>query len=383
MATTLLSACNLPTAGGSWCAPDDLVAPEVVSPTNLDTVESLTPTLTWSFAPDCRPDAYRIRLYSPGPDYPVDELTGEADGSATAWVPTGSLQPGTPYIWQVAAVSGDVAGPFSSEPPGALTTGVFWTEPICARADEDPWPPPVLLKPVDGEVVTTTTTVGPTTAPYVSFTWDDPLGCFPDVGYLVEVSQFEDFHELEVDPDSPSLFRARGTFLPWVMPLGWVWQECSPYYWRVKVNLPAAPYSEAESFRINTTGSGCAEMLPLVTLPPLLELLTPVPSPTAPPTSLPKEATARALQDGACLLGPDFRFETVDYLMMGESSPIVGRHPVGMWWVIRRPDQGGDCWILADKVEALGDLTRVPVRQPPPLPTATPPPPTETPAKYY
>jgi hypothetical protein len=37
---------------------------------------------------------------------------------------------------------------------------------------------------------------------------------------------------------------------------------------------------------------------------------------------------------------------------------------------------------MADKVEATGDLMRVPVMQPPPLPTETPPPATAT-VKYY
>jgi hypothetical protein len=470
-----LAACNLPTDDSEACTSDDLVAPGIAWPTDGAVVDSLSPTLTWVFTGGCRPDSYRLRLYSPGPDFPLTELFGEADGSATDWVPPAALQPGTPYIWQIAAVSGDVVGPFSPDPPGGLTTGVFWTGPTCMRADPSPWPLPELLLPEDGAAITSTIRVGTVMQPYVEMTWNDPLDCYPAAGYLVEISSFADFRSLETLPESPSLFTPRGTFLRWVQPLGWEWQECAPYYWRVKVNLPEAPYSDVSSFLINTTGGSCVDSPVVRVTPGLPEIVVP-PTPTTgpagpsvtgwtyidenvndvrdpgegavsgalltlrngacpggtevvtvesdslgrfqillsssgdyclltsplqqtldpesrslsvgpgealedvnfryllePPTPpTPTAPMAKALVDAACRLGPDSRFENVDYLMQGDSSPIVGRHPQGTWWVIVRPDQGGNCWILADKVEASGDLLMVPVVMPPPLPTATP-----------
>jgi hypothetical protein len=97
-----------------------------------------------------------------------------------------------------------------------------------------------------------------------------------------------------------------------------------------------------------------------------------IPSATSSPPASSGSPTARAVEDAACRLGPDPDFPVVDYLMTGDASPILGRLPQVTWWLIVRPDGGGDCWIAADSVEVSGPALMAPLVVAPPLPTVTP-----------
>ena len=367
----VLAGCrNLPPVS-SWCPEEEMEGSVAITPGTLETffLDTTVPAFSWAYTGECEPSHFRV-IVSRYPDslYPTilenierppsrSTWVGEAGetGPIYSWEPGISLEAGHIYYWAVQAVSGLNKGALS--PWEAFKIG-----PRCVEV-AGPFEPVQLYRPSDGAALGAEDPI--------DFMWSDPNPCLMR-GYRLEVSARASFPDSETSsfPDP-----ATGVLIyEWshMETYGFVDVCTSTHYWRVKsfareadvrADSPVA-VSPVFTYSIPAPAS-CGAPTPPVEPMPLVTL-----GPTGTPTNAPPLATA--IEDAACLLGADWRFETVDYLMQGASSPIVGRHPQGTWWVIRRPDQGGNCWIRADKVEATGDLTRLPVMQPPPLPTETP-----------
>ncbi len=103
--------------------------------------------------------------------------------------------------------------------------------------------------------------------------------------------------------------------------------------------------------------------------PPSPELPAITAPPTLPPPS-PQPLMIKADVETRCRQGPSTAFPTISYILVGQEAEVIGRNPEDTWWLIRDP-QGkfGNCWVWGETTTLIGDKNRVPIVQPPPLPT--------------
>src|SRR5688572_17925936 len=115
--------CTLPLP---TCPTADLQQVDLVSPIPLSIVDSLNPTLQWTYpSTECAPEGYAITLWE-GPVL-ITNIGGGTGNPSTSWGPGSPLQPGKQYRWTVAPINGTTLGPPSS-------TFIFFTGPACTTA---------------------------------------------------------------------------------------------------------------------------------------------------------------------------------------------------------------------------------------------------------
>lgn len=221
-----LMGCNMPQP---TCPTDSLQEVTLLSPAQVSVVDTLNPTLEWSYpSSECTPAGYAITLWE-GPVL-VTNLGGGTGNPSTSWGPGSPLQPGKQYRWTVAPINGTTLGPASS-------TGIFFTGPICTAAELIA---PIQLEPADGAIFNQTTDL---------LWWDYTAGCTP-TGYQADVA---------TDPTFASGLLAPGPIdIPLTrLSLGDPLVECQTYYWRVAARNGATvgPYSPTRSFVADTTGT--------------------------------------------------------------------------------------------------------------------------------
>lgn len=233
LAWALLASCNMPQAETPVPIPEpipsptpqpcSLVAPGIpASETRIH--ETLRPSLGWLYDGACAPDGFRVQV-SPGGDFDAPgALTATTAPANLSWTPDQDLAPATSYAWRVAALAGDVPGPWS-------VTDYFWTGPTC---DGSNLQAPTLIAPTDGVLIGDPSPV---------FEWDYPQdGCL-QAHYALEASASPDFAidalYAGVGPE-----RSYETDVPFL-------EDCTQYYWRVKAVYGediSGPYSAISTF---------------------------------------------------------------------------------------------------------------------------------------
>ncbi len=77
-----------------------------------------------------------------------------------------------------------------------------------------------------------------------------------------------------------------------------------------------------------------------------------------------------------CRGGPGKMYDNLGLLEVGEQAEVVGRSADSEYWVIKNPDQAGECWLWYYYATVVGSKDELAVYTPPPLPspsaTATP-----------
>ncbi|KXK16014.1 MAG: hypothetical protein UZ14_CFX002000190 [Chloroflexi bacterium OLB14] len=222
----LFTGCTMPLP---TCDTASLQEVTLSSPAQLAVVDSLSPTLQWTYPSDtCAPEGYAITLWE-GPIL-VTNIGGGTGNPSTSWGPGSPLQPGKQYRWKVAPINGTTLGPESG-------TGIFFTGPTCTDADLIA---PVQLEPADGAIFNQSTDL---------LWWDYTAGCTP-TGYKADVSTDSTFASglLPPGPEDVPLTR---------LSLGDPLVECETYYWRVAARNGATigAYSPTRSFIADTTGT--------------------------------------------------------------------------------------------------------------------------------
>ncbi len=98
----------------------------------------------------------------------------------------------------------------------------------------------------------------------------------------------------------------------------------------------------------------------------------PTATPTRTPTLVP--VMAETIGDPTNLRsGPGLDFEIVGTVEIGTMLPIVGRSVLLPWLVVEWPDgPDGRAWVFEQLIVVRGDITTVPVVEPPAAPTANP-----------
>ena len=218
------------TACGPCTEIDLYTSPTNTSPPNHSLVGDLRPVLTWDWSVACSPTEYIINLWTNATNGTmVDTGFGGTTGdSSKNWSPSVDLNPGTAYIWQVAAMNGTMIGTYSE----------FWefiVGPSCETAS--------LLAPDPVAPTGNISTLDPT------YIWDysDPA-CTPE-GYALQVSTNSDFTAIVVN------LREANPIKAWTP--GVLLDDCDRYYWRVAaIDGPDdGPWSAVSNFRINAVGN--------------------------------------------------------------------------------------------------------------------------------
>jgi hypothetical protein len=216
------------------CATGALVAPILQDPPMWGIVDSLTPSLRWSYPdPTCNPEGYRIRL-STGPFF-SDQLDGGTGNPSTSWGPAAPLEPGREYAWAVQAINGTTLGPIAGNQ-------YFFTGPSC---DVDALKAPQLRAPEDNAVISDEL------AP--SLIWEYPDACVPG-GYRVDLSTSLDFDDSPLNGGTGTPSTRWGPGQPLI--------DCTRYYWRTAAitGVQLGPYSEVHTFRVAVSPDCPAEV---------------------------------------------------------------------------------------------------------------------------
>src|SRR5687768_4497927 len=107
--TGTLPACTLPLP---TCPTADLQQVTLNSPAQVSIVDSLNPTLQWTYpSAACSPQGYAITLWE-GPVL-TENIGGGTGNPSTSWGPGSPLEPGKQYRWTVAAINDTTLGPVS------------------------------------------------------------------------------------------------------------------------------------------------------------------------------------------------------------------------------------------------------------------------------
>ena len=197
------------------CPTEELIAPVLASPADGATVNTLSPSLSWSYPANCVPQGYRIDL-SRTPDFSDTSLSGGTGDASTSWGPGAPLTDCTEYHWRVAPINDVTLGPFSPSrsfkvdaagtcsppPPPSSIGGMVWhdlcaipyasgspLEPGCVHVEGvDGGPVPAangILEPgepgFEGIQVDLGTGACPSTGLAAAFTGPDGMYSFPDL----------------------------------------------------------------------------------------------------------------------------------------------------------------------------------------------------------
>jgi hypothetical protein len=216
------------------CPPQYLAAPILQSPADLAIVNSLSPSLSWTFPVvsypynpvdgTCGPEKYKLTLAT-GPLF-LDQNISIFSGSVNSWTPANQLLPGKQYKWTVLPITIDVEGPTS-------VSRTFFTGSACTA---DQLTSPVLQQPFNGAQV-------PGLKP--TLVWNEQNGCLPQK-YWIEIATDPGFNNLFLNIQTSNASTSYYVAAPLT--------DCTRYYWHVApvVSNSTGPFSETFSIRAGT-----------------------------------------------------------------------------------------------------------------------------------
>ena len=322
---------NIPTPVVPTCDTASLQQVTLDDPPMWGMVDSLEPTLSWTYPdPSCVPEGYAITLKT-GPLF-SDDLSGGTGNSSTSWGPGAALEPGKEYEWAVAPINGTTQGPDAG-------FHYFFTGPTC---DTAALVAPTLLQPADGASFDET---------HDSLIWDYPQDCSPQ-GYRIDLSTDATFADTSLSggTGNPSTRWGPGSPL----------SNCQTYYWRVAgINdTTLGPFSPSRSF-VRDTGGACGPTM------------TPTPTAAA-PTPVPGAGLGFIIDKNAfCRQGPGLVYKDITAVPAGEIVDILGRSQDSLWYYVFWKKFTVKCWVGAATGHANGDVSGVAVLAAPPTPTWT------------
>jgi hypothetical protein len=86
---------------------------------------------------------------------------------------------------------------------------------------------------------------------------------------------------------------------------------------------------------------------------------------------LPDIVAAAPLLDSDCLAGPALEYPVAVSLPAGQVLLVLGISPDESWWNVAQPaEAGANCWIPKNTSAVSGDISILPLVEPPPLPSA-------------
>lgn len=317
-----------------------------LSSNSFTVVDSITPTFRWSFTGPCIPVGWRLRVAElTDPNNPVIYVTVDSYNNTE---PTNirpyfftlkTLKPKTFYIMRFVPVweNSEIADLYEQN-------FLFQTGPLCSAVAGDPIPVPTLVTPANGSLEN----IGDG---FILLNWQTDSDCV--WAYDYEVSTQPDFGELvrfgnitgeminlkAIKDDDPE-----GDEKPI--------QECTTYYWRVRVKTPQeeGAWSETSSFQVSQfSGDDCipSKELDVEAVPDLI-------------TSINANAFCRS--------GPSKAYPIVEVLQEGRQVIVEGRNQENTWWWVLLKENDRHCWVSSILVGNVKDPEKQPVISAPPPP---------------
>lgn len=103
------------------------------------------------------------------------------------------------------------------------------------------------------------------------------------------------------------------------------------------------------------------------------ETATPQFSPTPGPSSTPSVPQVTVSTNTNCRVGPGVIYDLIDSLLIGQTAEVVGKNSgVPNYWVIKRPNGSGTCWLWGEYATVTGNTANLPEYPVPPTPTPSP-----------
>ena len=134
------------------------------------------------------------------------------------------------------------------------------------------------------------------------------------------------------------------------------------------------PYRRQEAdqaFQTSTAHAqtSTAQSAPTNTLVPTVTQTEIQTATTETPPSQTGALTISANADTNCRLGPSKLYDIVGYLLADRQSEVHGRNDAQTWWYIENPGKSGAyCWVWGQTTNVQGDISLLPVIDPPPPP---------------
>jgi hypothetical protein len=213
------------------CSEEELAAPSLISPPDYSTVATPNPQLVYQLnTPDCGPEMSEVWV-SEDPAFSTHSLHGSGDYASVEFpdsmvfgTPIDYLDDCTTYYWKVEVMVGDTT---LSSPISVFGTDFSSSCPQMPMCTEGQLVEPVLISPIDGEVVNSA---------------DPPLvgllglpGCAPEA-----IEWFVD----EEDTFSIPVIAGRANYVGVPIPAVPVFQggypyleDCTTYFWKMRVSV--------------------------------------------------------------------------------------------------------------------------------------------------
>src|SRR5215216_3827876 len=88
-----------------------------------------------------------------------------------------------------------------------------------------------------------------------------------------------------------------------------------------------------------------------------LSAFTPTRKPTSAPefTATSSVTTVMVAVDTNCRAGPGTQYEQVDALVVGKSAEVVGKNTPTNYWIIKKPNGSGTCWLWGQHATVSGN----------------------------
>ena len=228
------------------CAGGSLIAPELLSPADRETITITTTEFNWDYLHLCSPQGFHFQV-SANADMssPIIDVESPTVYSSR-FIIDPLLEDCRSYFWRVAVISDGITGPFSE------IQEIFMDTTGSCSCDPGDIPVPVKVWPEPWEIV-------PDLLPHMR--WFNPGDCFPD-GYAISLDDDYFFSDASLNGGTPSYDRTswgpRGPLFP-----------ATEYWWKVAgvVGSTVGEYSGPRPF---LTGPECASLAE-VTAPVLLD----------------------------------------------------------------------------------------------------------------
>jgi hypothetical protein len=111
---------------------------------------------------------------------------------------------------------------------------------------------------------------------------------------------------------------------------------------------------------------------PEITEAVITDTPTITPSPTVTLTPTPSVPLVSVSVNTNCRRGPGSPYDIVGTLLVGGQAEVVGIAANGGYWIIKNPNQSGECWLWDNYATVAGQTSGLPLFTPPPTPTPTP-----------
>ena len=124
--------------------------------------------------------------------------------------------------------------------------------------------------------------------------------------------------------------------------------------------IPSQTPTPTETLSPTWTPLYSSPTIPVIVVPTVI-VVTATPVPGVPPSGSGGQPTIFAKINSNCRAGPSSLYRRLGYLLVGESSVVLGRNSDWSWWYIREPRRNLLCWVWSGSTTVQGDTASLPI----------------------